>query len=82
MYAYLRVVNYDSETDLLPEIYENGLTYRIVDAILYDLREYNYWGKPVEEEHPNDEEAELSMPDKLVAWSVSQNNERRSANGR
>ena len=82
MYAYLQAVNYDSETDLLPEIYENGLTYGIVYAILYDLKEYNYWGKPVEEKHSNNEEAELSMPDKLVAWSVSQNNERRSANGR
>ena len=46
------------------------------------LFDSNYWDKP-EEKEPEPTEENLSMEDKLVAWSVrTQNNERRSANGR
>ena len=42
------------------------------------------WDKDSEkvEEEPKQVDIEMSTEDKLVAWTVSQNNERRSADGR
>jgi len=73
MYRILNGYIFNSETN---ELDNTGL----IDNMYYYLVEYNYWGDSVEEEKPK--EAELSMPDKIVSWSVSHNNERRSADGR
>ena len=65
-----------------PTIYDDGLSYLMSEYLYNYLFDSNYWDKP-EEKEPEPTEENLSMEDKLVAWSVrTQNNERRSANGR
>jgi hypothetical protein len=73
MYRILNGYMFNSETNELDDT-------ALIDDMYYYLSDNCYWDNVVEEEKPK--EAELSMPDKLVAWSVSQNNERGSADGR
>ena len=56
----------------------------IVDeTIFYYLHDSDYWNEPIKEETEKVcNSKEMSIEDKLIAWSVSHNNERRSANGR